>query len=774
MNVRLSLSDPSVKELARASCAHERYYDALPKLQGEANWQEWSDALQHAALMAGTDAVLNGELKHPQSLEGQQSTTSDWNDNVRRTAIWRSRNESLLKAIRKASDVDFDDLGGLNACRTYLGLKSKYHITDHQRAFDLFSTELTEEYVELTDPPREAADRLQKAFDRYNHLVGCNIEQRLPENFLKLTFLDSLDPEVYGDLRKALLKDYNVLALDQGSALAFNELVELVIIGRDRLLQEQMDSHIAEPTTSSQQPAKRNISQVEEDVQPTAEASCSVPHHSMSKRLHTNQQCLLQNPRLRPVNWKASARDKRYLADHLQIEARSENESSSGLRSSAGNENKAGQTASNEDEDDTSDEEDDEDVESTSYADDGGWMRLVESQQAQVQAQVDTFERIMAENRSNPRAKQPLPIRGSLSGNWLLYSKMFNPGRDGHHQIELWETTTKEQEQISNFGVQHYRGTLTVGSREKASSFTIWGFSPPALVGKPIKIRFRDANRRFHVGSMTFWGNGTMFATAPVSDESGSGIVLTDFAATLQRSRTCNKPVGSQDVPERYDEIIRGEEDIAVSIKEEEDSEPAMDDGDDNNVDFSATVIKAEESDSSDSDDEWADDVATAIDTVQKQRDAVRGGSIIPLHELSGEWYFHSRDYRQSSDRFVAIWFFTRQEHEDAERMCAPGHCKPSASQTRYCGELRFVAKEGERDFYCLIKQFDVPKQTSLAPIRIEMWDPINKRTIYMSAWFFGQGTMRMSIPTLCIRDYCGQHTMITFSGLKHGWPRSA
>ncbi|KAG9842959.1 hypothetical protein KCU98_g7707, partial [Aureobasidium melanogenum] len=111
MNVRLSLSDSSVKELARASCAHERYYDALPKLQGEANWQEWSDALQHAALMAGTDAVLNGESKHPQSLEGQQSTTSEWNDNVRRTAIWRSRNESLLKAMRNASDVDFDDLG---------------------------------------------------------------------------------------------------------------------------------------------------------------------------------------------------------------------------------------------------------------------------------------------------------------------------------------------------------------------------------------------------------------------------------------------------------------------------------------------------------------------------------------------------------------------------------------------------------------------------------------------------------------------------------------
>ncbi|KAG9578559.1 hypothetical protein KCU77_g13054, partial [Aureobasidium melanogenum] len=103
MNVRLSLSDPSVKELARPSCAHERYYDALPKLQGEANWQECSDALQHAALMAGTDAVLNGESKHPPSLDEQQSTTTQWNDNIRCTAVWRSRNESLLKAMRKAS-----------------------------------------------------------------------------------------------------------------------------------------------------------------------------------------------------------------------------------------------------------------------------------------------------------------------------------------------------------------------------------------------------------------------------------------------------------------------------------------------------------------------------------------------------------------------------------------------------------------------------------------------------------------------------------------------
>lgn len=116
---RLTLSDPSVKELAQASCVHEKYYDALPKLQSEANWQEWSDALQHAALIAGTDTVLNGESKHPNSLEGKQCATSEWNDNIKRIAIWRARNESLLKAMRSAAGIHFSNSVASNAHDTY-------------------------------------------------------------------------------------------------------------------------------------------------------------------------------------------------------------------------------------------------------------------------------------------------------------------------------------------------------------------------------------------------------------------------------------------------------------------------------------------------------------------------------------------------------------------------------------------------------------------------------------------------------------------------------
>ena len=179
---RLTLSDPLIKELAQASCVHEKYYDALPKLQGEANWQEWSDALQHAALMAGTDAVLNGELRHPQSLEGKQCTTIEWNDNIKRTAIWRSRNESLLKAMRGAADIDFTDFGALNAHDTYVCLRSRYHTSDNQRAFDLFSENLFVGY-ELDDSPAKIANELHHAFNQYNHLVGDNVQQRLPGNF---------------------------------------------------------------------------------------------------------------------------------------------------------------------------------------------------------------------------------------------------------------------------------------------------------------------------------------------------------------------------------------------------------------------------------------------------------------------------------------------------------------------------------------------------------------------------------------------------------------
>jgi hypothetical protein len=320
MSGRLTLSDPLVKELAQASCVHEKYYDDLPKLQGEGNWQEWSDALQHAALMAGTDAVLNGESKHPKSLEGKQSTTAEWNDNIKRTAIWRSRNESLLKAMRGAADVDFDDFGASNAYDTYISLGSRYHTSDDQRAFALFSEGLLGT-CELDDSPEEIANDLQNAFNQYNQLVGDNIEQRLPENFLKMTFLDSLRFD-YHDWRKALLKERDVLALGQGSALTFSELVELVVVEQTRLLHVQTKqptpADTPAPVLPPQQASKRNITQVDEPSQSYLHRPCSVPHHSNSD--HTNQVCMIQNPRLRPVDWKPSKDDEMWLAGHPEIE----------------------------------------------------------------------------------------------------------------------------------------------------------------------------------------------------------------------------------------------------------------------------------------------------------------------------------------------------------------------------------------------------------------------------------------------------------------------
>ncbi|KAH0164011.1 hypothetical protein KCU67_g5334, partial [Aureobasidium melanogenum] len=78
-----------------------------------------------------------------------------------------------------------------------------------------------------------------------------------------MAFLYSLDDE-YADWRKALLKDRNVLELDEASTLTFDELVDLTIAERSRLLQEQANNTTAAPATTIQQPLKRNISQVDE------------------------------------------------------------------------------------------------------------------------------------------------------------------------------------------------------------------------------------------------------------------------------------------------------------------------------------------------------------------------------------------------------------------------------------------------------------------------------------------------------------------------------
>ncbi|KAG9676582.1 hypothetical protein KCU95_g17902, partial [Aureobasidium melanogenum] len=603
MNGRLTLSDPSVKELAKVSCVHERYHDALPRLQGEVNWQEWSDALQHAALMAGTDTVLNGESKHPQSLEGKQSTLTEWNDNIKRTAIWRSRNESLLRAMRIASDVDLSEFGALNAHDTYLRLRSKYHISNSQRAFDLFH----EEFIvvnDLDDPPREAANEFQDAFNQYNHLVGHNTEQRLPENFLKMAFLSSLSDE-YDSWRKALLKEQNVLALDQESTLTFNELVDLVIAERTRLLQKQEDRHVPGPTTSSQQPAKRNISQVDEPAQPDFHALCSLSHHKNAK--HTNQKCKTQNPRLRPKNWTASAQDKQYLAEHPEIENPYSDNSS----------------------DDSGSGESDceaEDVEHSKHVPkpdkvNGNWRDTAAARYKEVKAQMDIVTAGF-DNSDNVPRKYPT-VRGDLTGEWLLYSKRYNPGTGGHCHVRLWDTTSKDRKRRQP-NHQQYGGRLTIGPRGKAETFEISSFLPSYHVtGRPLQINLTQVGRKSRGGEMTFWGNRKMIVTvpAPVIGGSSGELVMLEFAGLkIQHAlrstgaRAQAKPESSNDSSEskssgdssddeeRYDRVIRTEKRTSVAIKVEEDESTARVRGAEENI--APVVVRAEEFDSSDSTDE--------------------------------------------------------------------------------------------------------------------------------------------------------------------------
>ena len=224
---------------------------------------------------------------------------------------------------------------------------------------------------------------------------------------------------------------------------------------------------------------------------------------------------------------------------------------------------------------------------------------------------------------------------------------------------------------------------------------------------------------------------------------------------------------GRDEASTGYDRVIRTNQTTNATVKvEQEDSDMSEDCKDQGST---AVAIKTEDAESSDSDDGWADDVAAIMDTVQKRKDSLRGGLVVRLDDLSGLWSFYSPEYEQEFGQGVQMFFYDRLEHDPSERMCAPGHCKPSADQIRYCGELRFKAKRGERDWSCLIKQFDVPKQASVTPVKIQSWDPLNKRAVLMTAWFLGGGAMSLSLSTTYIPTDRGQKTLITFSGVKSG-----
>jgi len=865
MSGRLTLTDPSVKELAQASCAHEKYYDVLPKLQGEANWQEWSDALQHAALMAGTDAVLNGESKHPQSLEGKQCTTVEWNDNIKRTAIWRARNESLLKAMRGAADIDFTDFGAPNAHHTYVSLRSRYHASDSQRAFNLFTENLVVGF-ELNDSPKEIANQLQSAFNQYNQLVGNNIEQRLPENFLKMAFLGSLN-SAYGGWRRALLREHNVLALGQGSTTTFNELVDLVVVEQIQLLQEQTEKSAPVLVSLSQQAPKRNISQVDRAAQMDLHRPCSLPHHSSGK--HTNQTCETQNPRLRGENWRPTKADQIYLAEHPEIEesqshdisledfedvsedtsengsadypdeesehdyrigsegdpeSDSESDSEDNLGSGSETEDESEQETSAGDQDDTSQEQsNNEENSGCDTTADGVWRRFAAARYAEVQAQIDSVIRAVGglENFGKKPPKEA-PSLQDLCGKWLLYEKRPVPGMVNNCHIQIWKPAVKQSKQPN----PRYQGKLTIESHGLSKTFSIPKFIPSARVSsRPLPAFFKGSGTTPHEGSMTFWGKGKMVVTIPAlvlevarcngswfefagiqshlvvnppiadaltnagnldessgddsgseggndddsdnDDNSDSGSDDENGASADNQSAECPNHSGHVEAADVYDRIIRTYRSSSVAAKiKQEDPDMIMDDTD---LDSTAVVIKTEEPESSDSDDGQADDVAYIMDTVQKQKDSLRGGLTAPLQNLPGVWSFHSPDYKQEHGQGVQIFFYDCVDHGSAERMCAPGHCKPSTDQIRYCGELRFKAKRGERDWSCRIKQFDVPEKASVVPVKIQSWDTLSKRVISITVWFLGGGAMSISIPTTYIPNYQGHKSLITFSGVKCG-----
>jgi len=907
MSGRLTLSDPSVKKLVQASCAHENYYDALPKLQGEANWQEWSDALQHAALMAGTDAVLNGELKHPQSLEGKQCTTVEWNDNIKRTAIWRARNESLLKAMRSAADIDFTDFGASNAHDTYVSLRSRYHISDNQRAFDLFSETFVMGY-ELDDSPAKIANELRHAFNRYNHLVGDNVQQRLPGNFLKMAFLESLDSS-YGAWRKALLKDHDVLALGQELTMAFSELVDLAIVERTRLLGNQTKSTTPAPPPPSQQAAKRDISQVDEVSLADLHRPCSLPHHSTSK--HTNQACKVQNPRLRQRSWKPSKADKEYLAEHPDMESphvdgtaqlslrslcslphhrhmshtdqtcwtqnpqlrrthwrsseadqrylaehpeiedpqlrdislrsfddvsedASEDEPENGSDNYPDEESEHDSENGSDDGSECDTERDSEqedaseqetfarDPDDTPTADfdnidsehpsqaDVAWERFAAARFAEVQAQIDLVTRAVGGSQNfGKKAHKNAPLVGGLSGQWVLYNKGLVSGTADHYTIELWENTTDKQKKMHPT-TRRYRGRLSVKSYGHSTTFTIPNFLPHSRVsGHPLSVEFKQS-KDMYAGKLTFWGGGKMTITIPPSvlgeaDCNGprfefaglrSDTVVNSSAAEAQAhtggsdesrdneagASTRNQPAKRVERNDRaeatgeYDRVIRTEPSTVVTVKDEKgDSDVIMNDDD------QPVVIKTEEPEPIASDDEWVDDVATTIDTVQKQENMVKQGTNKHLHQLGGEWRFHSAKHNPGLGGGISLSFSIRQNHDIPDQMCAPGHCKTMPTHSdRYprrifhCGELHLKGEEGKPDLDYLIRQFDVPKYASPDFITILLGNRGNLNTICMHAWFFGNGTMRVELPTAMIPSYRGEDAWISFSGLQCDRPTGA
>lgn len=100
---RLDLNSSSVEILAQSSCGNLDSYKNIPTLYAASEWQAFSDAFLEASLKENTFATLMGEKSgppHPLPQAGEAEVDiEDWNEYIKRTAIYHRRNGALLGAL---------------------------------------------------------------------------------------------------------------------------------------------------------------------------------------------------------------------------------------------------------------------------------------------------------------------------------------------------------------------------------------------------------------------------------------------------------------------------------------------------------------------------------------------------------------------------------------------------------------------------------------------------------------------------------------------------
>jgi hypothetical protein len=432
---------------------------------------------------------------------------------------------------------------------------------------------------------------------------------------------------------------------------------------------------------------------------------------------------------------------------------------------------------------------------------------------AEIQAQMDLVTRNLDEvKKLGKKASKHAPCPGEILGKWVLYEREHVSDTADHYRVQLLKTTPKKGKKKSRI----YKGKLTVESRGHSKTFNICPFTPPRrITGGSMRVQLTCPDGQPHSCKMVFWGNGMMLVSLPrslLNNIGGNdfwcelaGIRLTRatkrLAAELRaavssinesnendpdadagaRARAHSRPtkylarVSRTEAMVGHDRVIRTEPQPGLVPKVENQDLDMVSEDDDQ--DSKPKSIKAEESRPSDSQDaKWVDDMATTIDTVQKQENLVNQGLIVPLHDIGGDWRFHSPRHYSGLDGRISLLFSVHQSHDNPDQMCAPGHCKnvPTHSdryprRIHYCGELLLMAEEGRSDLCWLVRQFDVANYTSPDHMTILLGHRDSRETICMHEWFLGDGTMRIELPTSMVRSYRSEESWISFLGLKHG-----